>query len=200
MEQVFSDGRRSVLFANGTCKQQFPDGHTAIRFTNNDIKRFFPCGKLPAHSQAGGERACPAAAIYWLSFKLTHFLPTFMLWDGLCCSLHLLQNPVHPQISPPSSMAHSHPYNLQDPRVPTSCNRFPFWLNLQDVWSTTIRRWTPGIPHMPMALRCFTSQTGRQKHITLQEQRKSSSLMASSGKSLMMGENRMSLLSSCPPQ
>ena len=50
VEQVFLDGRRSVLFANGTRKQQFPDGHTAIRFTNQDIKRFFPCGTLPARS------------------------------------------------------------------------------------------------------------------------------------------------------
>lgn len=44
------DGRRSVLFANGTRKQQFPDGHTTIRFTNRDIKRFFPCGRLPGQS------------------------------------------------------------------------------------------------------------------------------------------------------
>lgn len=45
IEQVFSDGRRTVIFGNGTCKHQFPDGHTTIRFTNQDIKRFFPDGK-----------------------------------------------------------------------------------------------------------------------------------------------------------
>lgn len=54
VEQVFMDGRRSVLFANGTRKQQFPDGHTTIRFTNRDIKRFFPCGRLPVQSHLAG--------------------------------------------------------------------------------------------------------------------------------------------------
>ena len=46
IEQIFLDGRRTVVFGNGTRKHQFPDGHTAIRFTNKDIKRFYPCGKL----------------------------------------------------------------------------------------------------------------------------------------------------------
>ncbi len=46
VEQIFLDGRRTVVFGNGTRKHQFPDGHTAIRFTNKDIKRFYPCGKL----------------------------------------------------------------------------------------------------------------------------------------------------------
>lgn len=46
VEQIFLDGRRTVVFGNGTRKHQFPDGHTAIRFTNKDIKNFYPCGKL----------------------------------------------------------------------------------------------------------------------------------------------------------
>ncbi|KAL0022199.1 hypothetical protein WJX77_005364 [Trebouxia sp. C0004] len=46
VEQIFLDGRRTVVFGNGTCKHQFPDGHTAIRFTNKDIKRFYPCGRV----------------------------------------------------------------------------------------------------------------------------------------------------------
>ena len=45
VEQIFLDGRRTVVFGNGTRKHQFPDGQTAIRFTNKDIKRFYPCGK-----------------------------------------------------------------------------------------------------------------------------------------------------------
>ena len=62
VEQVFLDGRRSVLFANGTRKQQFPDGHTAIRFTNNDIKRFFPCGMLAMPCKAAAVLHCTAVS------------------------------------------------------------------------------------------------------------------------------------------
>ncbi|KAL0047599.1 hypothetical protein WJX82_007498 [Trebouxia sp. C0006] len=46
VEQIYLDGRRTVVFGNGTCKHQYPDGHTAIRFTNKDIKRFYPCGRV----------------------------------------------------------------------------------------------------------------------------------------------------------
>ncbi|DBA71704.1 TPA: hypothetical protein ACH3X2_001153 [Trebouxia sp. C0005] len=46
VEQIFLDGRRTVVFGNGTRKHQFPDGHTAVRFTNKDIKRFYPCGRV----------------------------------------------------------------------------------------------------------------------------------------------------------
>ena len=41
---MYLDGKRTVIFANGTRKDQFPDGHTTIRFTNQDIKRFFSDG------------------------------------------------------------------------------------------------------------------------------------------------------------
>jgi len=51
VEQIYLDGRRTVVFGNGTCKHQYPDGHTAIRFTNKDIKRFYPCGKLTVSSR-----------------------------------------------------------------------------------------------------------------------------------------------------
>ena len=46
VEQIYLDGRRTVVFGNGTRKHQFPDGHTTIHFTNKDIKRFYPSGKL----------------------------------------------------------------------------------------------------------------------------------------------------------
>ena len=46
VEQIYLDGRRTVVFGNGTRKHQFPDGHTTIHFTNKDIKRFYPSGIL----------------------------------------------------------------------------------------------------------------------------------------------------------
>ena len=46
VEQIYLDGRRTVVFGNGTRKHQFPDGHTTIHFTNKDIKRFYPSGML----------------------------------------------------------------------------------------------------------------------------------------------------------
>lgn len=58
IEQVFSDGRRTVIFGNGTCKHQFPDGHTTICFTNKDIKRFFPNGK-PSSLETTGAATLP---------------------------------------------------------------------------------------------------------------------------------------------
>lgn len=78
VERVFPDGRRSVLFANGTRKQHFPDGHTTIRFTNNDIKRFFHCGKLTVQSQEPERDAYLAADIYCLIRRLAYMI-TFII-------------------------------------------------------------------------------------------------------------------------
>mmetsp|Transcript_26689 Transcript_26689/g.63249 ORF Transcript_26689/g.63249 Transcript_26689/m.63249 type:complete len:1111 (-) Transcript_26689:1334-4666(-) len=46
LEQVYGSGKRTVLFANGTYKEQLPDGTAVICFTNQDIKRTFPTGKV----------------------------------------------------------------------------------------------------------------------------------------------------------
>lgn len=47
LEQMFASGKRSVLFANGTYKEQLPDGTTIICFKNQDIKRSAPSGVKP---------------------------------------------------------------------------------------------------------------------------------------------------------
>ncbi|CAM9929599.1 unnamed protein product [Ectocarpus sp. 12 AP-2014] len=39
MEHVLRDGRRVILFANGTQKETLPDGGCVVRFANGDLKR-----------------------------------------------------------------------------------------------------------------------------------------------------------------
>ena len=39
MEQVLEDGRRVVLYSNGTRKEIFPEGDSVIHFTNGDTKQ-----------------------------------------------------------------------------------------------------------------------------------------------------------------
>jgi len=46
VEQTHASGKRSVVFANGTYKEQLHDGTTLICFTNRDVKRSFPGGKV----------------------------------------------------------------------------------------------------------------------------------------------------------
>ena len=64
-EKVYRDGRRTVIFANGTRKDQFPDGHTTIRFTNRDIKRFFSDGVC---SQCLSQSIRCWVLVIWLRF------------------------------------------------------------------------------------------------------------------------------------
>eukprot|EP00873_Tetraselmis_striata_P008515 jgi/Tetstr1/428779/TSEL_018767.t1 len=46
LERMFASGKRSVLFTNGTYKEQLPTGVAIICFTNQDVKRSYPDGRV----------------------------------------------------------------------------------------------------------------------------------------------------------
>ncbi len=50
VERVFGDGRRALIFANGTLKEHFPDGRSIVMFTNGDVKRTFPDSERSSHT------------------------------------------------------------------------------------------------------------------------------------------------------
>jgi T-complex protein 10 C-terminus len=43
-ERLFRDGRRMVVFVNGTIKEEYPSGLSIVRFTNGDIKKAYTNG------------------------------------------------------------------------------------------------------------------------------------------------------------
>ena len=43
-ERMFRDGRRMVVFVNGTIKEEYPSGLSIVRFTNGDIKKAYKNG------------------------------------------------------------------------------------------------------------------------------------------------------------
>ena len=46
-ERMFRDGRRMVVFVNGTIKEEYPSGLSIVRFTNGDIKKAYKNGAHP---------------------------------------------------------------------------------------------------------------------------------------------------------
>ncbi len=44
LEKVWSSGRVSVVFSNGTSKDMWPDGLSVIHFKNGDVKKTFADG------------------------------------------------------------------------------------------------------------------------------------------------------------
>jgi T-complex protein 10 C-terminus len=46
-ERMFRDGRRMVVFVNGTIKEEYPLGLSIVRFTNGDIKKAYKNGAEP---------------------------------------------------------------------------------------------------------------------------------------------------------
>ncbi len=43
-ERLFRDGRRMVVFVNGTVKEEYPSGLSIVRFVNGDIKKAYNSG------------------------------------------------------------------------------------------------------------------------------------------------------------
>ena len=193
VEQIFLDGRRTVVFGNGTRKHQFPDGHTAIRFTNRDIKRFYPCGKgvtllLPISEQdpvlRPRESVCLRVSV--CSRKM-HLYTTHN--QGLVIRKGFRVLSVSASTA---SAATLHAPSLLDSPSQVS-------MLMQGVWSTTTARWTLGIQHMLVELRSSTSPMARRKHTTHLAPRRSYLLMVSSGECSQMGGSKTSLLNSCHP-
>lgn len=48
VERMFGDGRRMIMFPNGTIKEQVPEGRSTVCFTNGDVKRTLADGACPA--------------------------------------------------------------------------------------------------------------------------------------------------------
>lgn len=63
-ERLFRDGRRMVVFVNGTIKEEYPSGLSIVRFTNGDIKKAYTngaqlsCDVLLAHRRLAGRTSC----------------------------------------------------------------------------------------------------------------------------------------------
>ena len=46
IERLFADGKKMLVFSNGTRKEVFPGGGSVVHFSNQDIKPSFPDGKV----------------------------------------------------------------------------------------------------------------------------------------------------------
>lgn len=67
VEQMYADGTRVLMFANGTSKTTGPDGGTCIRFTNGDVKRQTADGRTDYYYAEVSSKACSQAL--WLSHQ-----------------------------------------------------------------------------------------------------------------------------------
>lgn len=60
-ERLFRDGRRMVVFVNGTVREEYPSGLSLVRFTNGDIKKAYKSGgPLSSPSRPAWNRALPS--------------------------------------------------------------------------------------------------------------------------------------------
>lgn len=61
-ERHFRDGRRMVVFVNGTIKEEYPSGLSIVRFTNGDIKKAYKNGAHCTPSTSDPKASAPTVA------------------------------------------------------------------------------------------------------------------------------------------